>query len=468
MEIILLVNSIDVTAEVGIEIEKNDTVNDDKDELSFTVTKHGSRGFTPLVNQEVSLTIDGTKEFGGVIVEVKKSIQDGKLVVYEVDCVDYTQYLGRKLVMESYLNKTVNYIIADIVSKYAPDFTVANVDCDITIDAMQFNRITIPECLEKLCNVTNYYWYVDYEKGIHFFEDGDNDAPFGITDDNGNYIRNSLSLSDKIDQIRNQVSIRGSMEIGEPRTENYVGTASQMIFPLASKFSDAPDVEIDESPATVGVENLNSFDDHDCLWSYEQKSLRFESDMDGKAIKITGTPEWPILIRKSNYPSIAEYGVYEFYKEDKSLTSRSEAIDYATAQLEAYKDAIVEGSFDTAVPGLRSGQTINIDSDLLGVDEDFVIQKVSMKIDSYKHAVWSVDLATMRTIDLIKVLQDLVRYRAVDVQENEPVLKLQELSDAVTVGSACAVSKKSPPYYWDDGGVTAGLNIIYWDLFTWS
>lgn len=462
MNISITIAGTDRTSDIVFDsIQKTDAVNEEKDTLIFSVDKYADRGFVPEVNQEVAMEIDGVKEFGGAITQVKKSLVDGRRVAFEVTCCDYTQFLARKLVLESYSNQTVNYIIADLISKYAEDFTVANVDCDITIKTMMFNRMSIPECLEKIAKETGYYWYVDYDKDIHFFAQEDNVAPFGITDDNGKSLRNSLKITDNLDQIRNSVTIRGSEERGTERTEIYVGTADQTIFPLANKFAEEPAVEVDGTPVDVGVDYLTKEDDADCFWSYEQKSLRFKASMAGKKVEITGIPLFPILVKIPEPVSINQYGIYEFFKEDKSITSRAEAYQYATAQLNAYKDGVIEGEFQTDTPGLRSGQIINVYSDLMGVDEDFLIQRVTFKPQAKDKAIWSVKLATMRTMGIIQILQDLIRYRTIKEFDPENLLTLAQFDDQMTMEDVCTIPKAvtSPPYKW---------GAFRWGFGTWS
>jgi len=434
MNISISISGIDRTDDIDFDtISKTDAINEEKDTLSFCVDKTDGHGFVPEVNQEVVMQIDGQTEFGGAITQVKKSLVDGRRVVFEVECCDYTQYLNRKLVLKSYANKTANYIITDIVSEYAPDFTVNNVDCDIQIKTMLFNRMTVSECLEKLSEATGYYWYVDYDKDIHFFAQEDNAAPFSITDDNGNALKNTLEITDSIDQIRNSVTIRGSEERGVERTETYIGVEDQMIFPLANKFAEEPTVEVDGVAVDVGVDYLTGEEEADCFWSYEQKSLRFKSSMASKKVEITGIPMFPILVKIPEWNSINEYGEYEFFKEDKSITSRSEAYQYAMAQLAAYKDGVIEGEFETDVAGLRSGQIINVNSELMGVDEDFLIQKVSAKYVAKDKAVWSVKLATMRTMGIIQLLQRLIRYRTIKEFDPENLLTLAQFADGLGI-----------------------------------
>lgn len=462
MNIAISIAGTDRTDDIVFDsLAKNDAVNEEKDTLNFRVYKYGTHGFVPAAGQEVIMTIDSVKEFAGAITKVSKSIQAGNMVVYEAECCDYSQYLNRELVLERYDNQTVDYIINDIITKYSPEFTVNNVNCNIIIKTMLFNRMTVSECLEKLSKETNYYWYIDYDKDIHFFEQNENAAPFSITDSNKKHIKGTLKITDDLSQIRNTVTIRGSEERGEVRTESYVGAAGQTTFPLANKFAELPAVAVDSASVDVGVDYIDKEADYDCFWSYANKSLRFKADMDGKEVAITGIPMFPILIKIPDAESIGQYGVYEFFKEDKSITSRSEAYQYARAQLEGYKNGVIEGEFQTDTPGLRSGQIINVTSVLMGVDEDFLIQSVSAAYLAKDKAVWTVKLATMRTVGIIRVLQDLIRFREIKEYDPENLLNLVQMSDTMTITDTCTVPKTitSPPYRY--GTARYGLS-------TWS
>lgn len=450
MELSIKINSIDRTENIIFDsIIKSDILNEEKDTLSFRVLKYGTHQFIPEIGQEVEMVIDTIKEFGGIIISVQKSIT-ANMVVFDVECCDYTHNLNRSLVLERYENKKVDYIIADILEKYAPDFTGTNVDCDITISTMLFNRLSISECLEKLSKAVNYYWYVDYDKDVHFFAYDKNSAPFNLTDDNGSWIRETLKITDDLSQIRNIVTIRGSEERGLERTEIYLGVAGQMVFPLANKFAEIPDVEVDDVAVDVGVDFLDQEEGYDCFWSFAQKLLRFKSDMNGKKVEITGIPLFPILVKIPEWNSIDKYGKYEFYKEDKSITSRAEAYKYAQAQLAAYKDGVIEGEFQTNKAGLRSGQQININSTLLGVNEDFLIQSVSFRMLAMNKAIWSVKLATMRTIGIVQLLQNLIRFREIKEFDPENTVNLRQFADDAGIMDAIDFdyNVSSPPYLY--------------------
>jgi hypothetical protein len=469
---ILTIDAIDRTNLIEKDsIRKTDNLEESRDTLTFRTLKYQDRGFIPEINQEVELDIDGIKEFGGVIVEVSKKIIAGGIVQYDVICGDYTHYLNRLLVLDRYTDKTVAEIIEEVIDKYADDFTYTNVNCDVSITSVAFNRLTVTACLDKLAKDTNHFWYVDYEKDIHFFPRNENPAPFTVTDTNGNYIQGTLELTDDISQMRNTVYVRGAEERGEERSETYLATADQITFPLANKFADRPEVTVDGSPMTVGVDYLHPEESFDCFWNFNEKYIRFKSDTkpdtDDEVI-ITGIPLFPIIVRIIAPDSVSEYGYYEFFKEDKTISTRQEAMLYAKSQLESYKDGIIEGQFETNTPGLRSGQLLTIQSDTLDIDETFLIQAVQFKMLSEDKGHYVVKLATMRTIGIIQVLQDLIRFREIREFDPDALLSFIEILD--TCGATDSIEAietfDTQDYYWAD--VESGQQEGFWNLATWD
>ena len=466
MTILLTVNSVDRSSDIIIDsLRKEDVIFDEKDTLKFRVLKYGSQGFTPEKNQVVSLSIDGTEEFEGVIVGIEKSIESGNIVVYDVTCSDYSFQLDQKIVNERYDDTTVDLIISDLVATYASTFTTTNVVVTTAIETMSFNRVSMSAAIEKIAKVTGNSWYVDNDKDIHFFPKAQSSAPFIITDTNGNYLQNTLQISDDLSQLRNVVIIRGDEERGTERTEIQAPTAAneeQLVYNLGFKYAISPQAFLDTgagtSSITLGVDFLTAEEDADAFWSFQGKYIRFKGSTapsSGHKIDISGIPLFPILVQIKDGPSIETYGEYQYFKEDKTIKSREEAIDYAEAELDAYSDGVVEGRFSTDVAGLRSGQQLRVNSSLLGVDEQFLIQKITFRLLAEDKGQWDVELATLRTIGILTVLQDLIRFREVREFDPDNILTLiQEEDTASATDSIVApLDTTSPPYqYVDDVG----------------
>ncbi len=398
-----------------------DNINEKANICSFEARKYGDKTWKPVLGDTVQV-IDGTSTpFSGTVVRVKEVMEGTKLQKFQVKAIDHGRELDRQQVSEHYSGMTVDDIIADIITNYTSGFTGNAVNCSIEIASITFNYLTVSQCLSKLTRATNFVWYVDYDKDIHFFEKNSEPTSFGITDTNGKHLNKSLVLTDDLSQLRNRVRIRGGELEGDPRTEYIDGDDTKQIFVLANKFSAKPAVIVHGVATPVGLDFLSNEDDFQCFWNFNEKYIRFKgiTGAGANAIAVTATPLIPIIAQVDDDVSINTYGIYEFYKKDTSIKTKDEAKQFASAELSAYADSIVEGQFRTYESGLRSGQIIAIQSDIRSIDESFLIQSVRLRMRGYNEGVWDVKLATLRTIGIIEVLQKLLLAGQIEVKESE-------------------------------------------------
>lgn len=428
-------------------VSKEDNLNQKIDTFKFSIKKHTGQSFKPVVNQEVEIFQDAEKIFAGLITDVSESLHADNILIYDAVCSDWKVELNRRRPAERYNDMTVDDIIDDLITTYAPDFTIANVDCDIMVKSITFNRIPLADCLEKLARMTNFSWYVDYDKDLHFFEKNTEESPFDITDTNGFHIPDTLDLSDDISQVRNRVYVKGGEAEGEVRTELESGTGAKLTFPLANKFAQLPTVEVGGLPVLVGIDFLSNEDDFDAFWDFNQKYIRFKaSEVPASGtdnIEITGIPLFAIQAQVEEPDSISLYGVYEYAIIDRSIESKQEAKARGLAEIGAFAAKIIEGSFDTYNAGLRSGQIININSAIRGLNQDFLIQRVRMKQISPNKIIWTVTLATLRTLGIIDFLIDQLRSssRLIEESENEILDKYYSKKEVVIFNETVTVSK---------------------------
>jgi len=193
---IITINSTDRSSYIEwTSLRIKDYLDDKPTTCSFTVKKYGTtKTYKPSLTHEVVITFDGTKIFAGIIVKIRDTVSSGKMQRYYVECVDYTRYLSRLLIPDTFANQTVNQIIASLITDYFGDdsITGTNVSCTNIIDDIRFDYARGDECLRRLAELTNYHWYIDYDKDIHFFAKGDEVAPFNISDNSQNYFYNTL------------------------------------------------------------------------------------------------------------------------------------------------------------------------------------------------------------------------------------------------------------------------------------
>jgi len=120
-------------------------------------------------------------------------------------------------------------------------------------------------------------------------------------------------------------------------------------------------------------------------------------------VNIQGTKVSTVQVNDAT--SIAAYGEHEVIIRDDTLTSTAEATQKANAILAAYKDPIKSGSFQTYDTGLFSGQKINVNSTLRGVNQDFIIQSVSFVARTPTDFIYEVSIMTQQDKGLIDLLQ---------------------------------------------------------------
>jgi len=464
MDININVNSIDRTDKVLFPtLSITDTINHNKDTATFSVR---SNGWTPEVDDEIIITDNGTRMFAGAITAVSKQTDVIDSVIFDVECTDYSFYLDRKLVLDRFRNQTVNFIVDFLLDKYDDEgFTMNNVQGEQRIGSITFNRITLSECLQKLADVTGFSWYVDYHKDIHFFPRNAEPAPFELTDAGGTYVWNSLQVTNNINQIRNIVIVEGGEERGNERTEEFTASGDEeerTFYRLANKFAETPVVTVNGTPVDVGTEFLSDDGTVDCQWSFQEKYIRFT---DGNipavndVIDVTGIPLFPVVVRVNDPMSIAQFGDWEFVVRDNTIQSREQALQRAFADLQAYRNGVVEGRVRTYTPGLRSGQILTANSPSRNIDEEFLIQRVFFTSRTPFDGEWQVELATLRTITLIDFLQNQIRDRGVREGESETLLTFLQFEDSATASDIIDnISVTSPPYHItdSDGNVTVG------------
>ena len=340
---------------------------------------------------------------------------------------------------------TAEAIIADMLSNYTDGtFTMANVSCDINITKVTFSRITVMAAIQRLSDLTSYSWYVDYQKDLHFFESNTEVAPFAIADGDGNSIPDSFSVKDDFSQIRNRVFIKGGEVEGELRSESYNGDAVKDTFSLANKFSKLPTVTVGGVTKTVGVDYIDDADSFDCLWSFETQYIKFKASsipaVGTNNIVITGIPLYTLVVQVEDPASVAQYGIFEYAKTDTSLKSKQDAIAMARADIAAYKDGVIDVSFDTYTSGLRSGQILNVQSSLFDINDTYVVQNVTFKQVTEDRGLWHAELATLRTLGIIELLIQLLKKDNGEITDSSNEVLEKTVFPMESIGIADAVS----------------------------
>lgn len=482
MAIQITIGGVDKTRQIMADSLRIDNILTQKrDTAKFSILNNTGDTYKPNLGAEVVVTDSGTRIFGGVITAIESKARAYAVIEHEINCQDYTRLLDHKLVSNSYTNQTVDQIIASLKSIYFPEgFTTTNVDAPVVIQYVAFNYKPLAACLTELAEAINYDWYVDYDKDIHFFAKETVAAPFSLSDTNGKYDFNSLIIRRDNSQIRNSIVVRGGEYIGSQLTTELEASGVDDIFPLPYKFSDFS-ATLTGDPLSVGIDYLDSPDNFDALYNFQEKILRFKSSdtpTSGSIIRIGGKPHLPVIVRYRSESHILSMvsaesnatftsdGVYEYLIKDSSINSREGAIQRAQAEILAYATTLSEGEFVTKESGLKAGMAITIQSTARGINETFIINKVVTTQRSPTAFMYKISLITTRTMDIIQVLQRLLLQstRDININPNDITDEYAAMGDEGSfVDTLGTFSTHGTEYRWGPSSNTGR-----WSMAAWS
>jgi len=429
----ITINGIDQTDKVLLRSFKVEQIlTQEADSARFSLLAPAT---APEVMQEVVIMNGTEKVFAGVVMNIVLKY-DSQQAIHDITCKDYAELMDGKFVIEDFTGETVADILDFIKIYYMPAGFTINCEVDQTINFIKFNFMKPSQCLRKLAELVLGDWYVDYDKVVHFIVKGTYQAPFNLSDTNNKFRDGTLQIKKDASQIKNVVFVRGGEYQGSSFTENITADGERATFNLAYKYANI-EVELDTVAQTVGIDNITDPTTVDVLYNFSEKALKFpeaSKPTTGQILTITGNPYIPVYVKAEEIGSISKYGIKEHKIVDSTIKTKQAAIDRASAELEAFNAEQNDGSFQTYEAGLRTGQTIEINSDTLGISGSFVINKLSIQAESPTLLRYDVTLTTKEKFDLIKLLQQLLDRTEIGEDRTDEVLeKLYKMLEGFAV-----------------------------------
>lgn len=338
---------------------------------------------------------------------------------------------------------TVNVSVDDIrMVQAATAFTQKNVvDAGAPfLGSVKFNYEQVSQAIKAVAEAVGNDWYVDPDRDIHFYQGATEPAPFSLTDTSQNFDWRSLKISSDSSTIKNQVYVRGGEYEGNASDFDVEADGIALNYRSPYRLKNVT-VSVAAVSKTVGVDNIDDPASFDCLYNFQEKTLKFKSATKpsaGQTVRMHGNPMIPVIIKKSDATSIAAHGVYEFAIIDKSITTQQGGRDRASAEIQNYRDSLTEGGFRTTTPGLRAGQMIAINVSALGVNETYIINSVKFSARSPTDFAYDVQLVSTRSFGIIEYLLGLLRSerKQIIINDNEVVDLVQDITEQVAAGDA--------------------------------
>lgn len=455
------------------------------DRFDFNIKKTSAKTI-PALGDTIELFEDGSKLFGGILVERNEKILGGVLIGYECKAKDWSAKLDGKLVVKNYVAPSggaatynPSQIARDIINLFVPaslGFTQNNIKtATFNIASIKFNYEQVSRSLTQLADQIGWDWYVDPDKDIHFFDEETATAPFNLDDTSGNYEWKTLEINNTILNLKNYVFVRGGeykKTISEANAvDSYLGDGTKKTFQLAYKYDNVT-VKKGGVVQTIGTDQQTDPATVDLLYNFNEKFIKFTAaPANGATVVIFGDAFIPIIAAVRDQDSIATYGEFQQAVIDKNITSVAEAQSRAKAELKKYSESVFEARFKTTKKGLRVGQQIRVGSALRGfAAKKFKINRIIGKARGSDHMEYETFLLASGEITFADIMLSLLTKdsKNIVIAANEVLQRLETFSESVTLADALANFKKSRPYTWGSGGTNDPVSPRGWSFFTWA
>ena len=446
----ILINGIDKTSVIqwpSFQLDR--ALTNQVDSVQFSILRKSPSDYKASMLDDIKVYDGAVCIFGGQIIEVKSNVEGANVETVEFTAKDYSYSMDSNLVIDVYQNMTVNAIIADILSVYCSGFTGSNVNAPVTIGYIAFNYEYPSKCLQQLAELINYDWYVDENKDVHFFSKGAVTSPFSLTDISGNFVYDSLQLNSNLTNLRNTIIVRGGQYLGSLTSEKQTADGQAITYKQGYQYNTVF-VKINGTSKTVGVDNIDDPTTKDCLYNYNEKFVRFPDSSKptaGQVVEVGGYPYIPVIVKVKDVISVAQFGTREFKIIDNSIDSKQGARDRAQAEIASWAQTLNEGSFDTYISGLDTGQQININSTIRGVNQDYIISRISTQMRSPTDFIHSVTLVTTKTFGMVEFLQKLLmdKDKEIKISSGEVLDEVESANEIIEMTDSISISKVHNP-----------------------
>lgn len=319
------------------------------------------------------------------------------------------------------------------------------------------------EFINNLAKLENFFWYVDYEKDLHYFAASKEIAPFEITPTSDNY--NNLQRTIDISKLKNRQTIRGGQAPDENRyiQERFCdGVEESWALDYPPKdvkvYVDTTGTGSSYVEKSVWVENLVASTSVDYLFNFSEKVVRRGNDGIIPAwglIKIDYFPYKDIRVRYQDKTSIDRMKLLTWGSwiydgsviTDESIKTFEDARIRAKAEIEAYKNPIITITFETQRENLKAGQLIYIKDTARGIDDYYTIQKIKIKsIDTDNFVYWITAASTLFWyVEFFQLLFQKTEKGQVGI--NEIVDVVLNLDEDLKITDNFVFTHKTRPFY---------------------
>ena len=261
----------------------------------------------PLAGQIVSFTIDGTKHFGGQLLETLRRYNQPNSIRFTCSAGDYTALFDKYIIAPQsgsigwkYGTQTAGLMMRSIVNLFTlSEFPTGNINTLTSpiIGEQTFSASGLSEAVERIVRLCppNWVWYIDYSKSVYFVDGSVTPGPVSSFDLDAGTNWSGLEYGESVSPIANQIFLDGvKMRSSEIVTVNIQGNGAQDTWPLHKEPWPDKDTfipKIDGATQTVGWDGYDT--DKEAYICPLNQGIRFATPpADGSVI----TVEFPYIV----------------------------------------------------------------------------------------------------------------------------------------------------------------------------
>lgn len=335
---------------------------------------------------------------------------------------DYSaRMIDRTVEPEVYNNLPAGSIVKDIIAKYTDDITTSNVVDGVNVTRIVFNHTPVFDAVKQLAEFTDYTFYVDESKDLHFVPKSTTSS--GYIFNSGNII--DTSFAEQRDSVFNEVWVYGDRYL-DGYKETLAGSAGTSgttgsIYTLLYKPHNTQvtvDSKIIQPGGVFGM--TYSAGSSKYLVNYNDKQIVFVSGTvagdnnpgPGSAVIVDYMRDLPIVKMGEDDASVAQYGKRVKIVVDKNIKDPKTAEDIMKKELEKYSDPTKEGNLTIRnVANITPGQTCVVDIPIYNINNttyDILEAKYKLtKENCLKDQVLSIKV-NKKIPDITDTLKDLI------------------------------------------------------------
>lgn len=325
--------------------------------------------------------------FGGVIdnPETVRAAPSGELY-HPITCADYHYFADKRLVAESYEDKTCGFIVDDIFDKYLdPEgVTIGNIELGATLIEAVFNYVRVTDCYDALAEKAGFIWYIDENKALYFQARDTTAAPWTLT--GADIVKGSGRLSGGNPKYRNRQYIRGGKGTTSIQTETFTGDGVTLAFTVGYPIVKEPVVTVAAAGQTIGIKGIDTA--KQCYWSKGDPVVVFTAAPGAVAVVIVYYGEYDVLALAESPAEIlalqaiegAGTGYVDDIADEPTLNDTDALLDSGEAKLARFGIPGLRFMFQTVRTGLKPGQLQTVNYPTLGLAGDMLIESVTTRV----------------------------------------------------------------------------------------